>query len=308
MAINKTNYIWFNGQLVEWDKATVHVMSHVVHYGSSFFEGIRCYATPRGPAVFRLTPHIRRLFDSAKIYRTAIPYTPSQLVAAVKETIRANQLQTAYIRPVVYRGYDSIGVDPTPCPVEVAIATIDWGKYLGVEAMEQGVDVCVSSWNRFAPNTMPALAKAGGNYLNSQLVKMEARQNGFSEGIALDPQGQVSEGSGENLFIVRDGVVYTPPVGASILAGITRDTVIRLLRDMNIEVREQVIPRELLYVADELFFTGTAAEITPIRSVDRIPVGNGRRGALTAELQSTFFALVQGERDDPYSWLEYVEG
>lgn len=307
MAIQKTNYIWFNGRLVEWDKATVHVLSHVVHYGSSFFEGMRCYETPRGTAVFRLTPHIRRLFDSAKIYRTEIPYTQAEISAAVKETVRVNDLRSGYIRPVVYRGFGSLGVDPTPCPVEVAIAAIEWGKYLGAEAMEHGVDVCVSSWNRFAPNTMPALSKAGGNYLNSQLVKMEALHNGYSEGIVLDAYNQVSEGSGENLFVIRDGIVLTPPVSSSILSGITRDTAIRLLQEFGVEVRQQTIPREMLYIADELFFTGTAAEITPIRSVDGIKIGTGHRGPITTEVQTAFFAIVQGEREDRYSWLEYVD-
>ncbi len=307
MAMQKTEFIWFNGQLVEWEKATVHVLSHALHYGSSFFEGIRCYATPRGPAAFRLTPHMRRLFDSAKIYRTEIPYTLAQLVSAVKETVRANRLKSAYVRPVVFRGFGSLGVDPMPCPVEVAIAAIEWGKYLGDEGLEQGVDVCVSSWNRFAPNTLPALSKAGGNYLNSQLVKMEALRDGYSEGIVLDSQNQVSEGSGENIFVVRDGVVMTPPAGSSILWGITRDTVITLLQELGIEVRQQVIPREMLYLADEIFFTGTAAEITPVRSVDGIAVGTGQRGALTAEVQSAFFGIVQGERTDTYDWLEYVD-
>lgn len=307
MAIQKMDYIWFNGKLVEWDKATIHVLSHVVHYGTSFFEGIRCYETPQGTAIFRLTPHMRRLFDSARIYRTEVPYSLDELVAAVKETVRANKLRAGYIRPVVYRGYGEIGVNPVHNPVEVAIATIEWGKYLGAEAMENGVDVCVSSWNRFAPNTMPALSKAGGNYMNSQLIKMEALANGYSEGIALDSNGQVSEGSGENLFLVRDGVVYTPPVGSSILNGITRDTVITLLGELGIELRQQIIPREMLYLADELFFTGTAAEVTPVRSVDRITVGKGRRGPITAEVQTAFFSVVQGERADTYGWLEYAE-
>lgn len=306
MPIQNMDYIWFNGELVEWDKATIHVMSHVVHYGTSFFEGIRCYETPQGPAIFRLTPHMQRLIDSAKIYRTTIPYTLDQLVAAVKETVRANRLRAGYIRPVVFRGYGEIGVNPQNNPVEVAIATIEWGKYLGAEAMEQGVDVCVSSWNRFAPNTMPALAKAGGNYMNSQLIKMEALANGYAEGIALDADGHVSEGSGENLFLVRNGVVYTPPLTSSILSGITRDTVMTLLREMGVEVREQILPREMLYIADELFFTGTAAEVTPIRSVDRIPVGSGRRGPITAAVQEAFFGIVQGERPDRYGWLEYA--
>ena len=307
MALKKMESIWFNGRLVPWDEANIHVLSHVVHYGRSFFEGIRCYETSQGTAIFRLTPHMRRLYDSARIYRTEIPYSLETLVAAVKATVRANGLRSGYIRPVVYRGYGEIGVNPMPNPVEVAIATIEWGKYLGVEAMEQGVDVCVSSWNRFAPNTIPALAKAGGNYLNSQLVKLEALANGYAEGIALDTNGNVSEGSGENLFLVRDGVVYTPPVGASILNGITRDTVITLLGELGVTVREQIIPRELLYLADELFFTGTAAEVTPVRSVDRITVGAGRRGPLTGEVQTAFFAVVQGEREDRYGWLEYVE-
>ncbi|WP_031459027.1 branched-chain amino acid transaminase [Chloroflexus sp. MS-G] len=306
MPIQKMDYIWFNGELVEWDKATVHVMAHVIHYGTSFFEGIRCYETPQGPAIFRLTPHMQRLIDSAKIYRTVIPYTLDQLVAAVKETVRANRLRSGYIRPVVFRGYGEIGLSPLNNPVEVAIATIEWGKYLGAEAMEQGVDVCISSWNRFAPNTMPALAKAGGNYMNSQLIKMEAITNGYAEGIALDADGHISEGSGENLFLVRNGIVYTPPLTSSILSGITRDTVITLLRDMGVEVREQILPREMLYLADELFFTGTAAEVTPIRSVDRIPVGSGRRGPITAAVQETFFGIVQGERPDRYGWLEYA--
>lgn len=306
MAIQKMDYIWFNGELVEWDKATLHVMSHVVHYGSSFFEGLRCYETPKGTAVFRLTPHMQRLIDSAKIYRTIIPYSVDQLVAAVKETVQANRLRSGYIRPIVYRGYGAMGVNPMECPVEVAIITIEWGKYLGAEALEQGVDVCVSSWNRFAPNTMPSLSKAGGNYLNSQLVKLEALRHGYSEGIALDPSGLVSEGSGENLFLVRRGTVTTPPISSSILEGITRDSVLRFLHEMGMEVREEAVPRELLYIADELFFTGTAAEITPVRSVDGITVGNGHRGPITTEVQSRFFSLVQGESDDPYGWLEYV--
>ena len=307
MPIKKMEFIWFNGKLVPWDEAQLHVLAHVVHYGSSFFEGLRCYETPRGTAIFRLTAHMRRLIDSARIYRTELPYSLEQLVAAVKETVRANGLKAGYIRPVVYRGYGEIGVNPLNNPVELAIATLEWGKYLGAEAMEQGVDVCVSSWNRFAPNTMPAMAKAGGNYMNSQLIKMEALANGYAEGIALDTNGQVSEGSGENLFLVRDGVAYTPPAGASILSGITRDTVITLLGELGVELRQQVIPREMLYVADELFFTGTAAEVTPIRSVDRMTVGKGRRGPVTSAVQAAFFEVVQGEREDRYGWLEYAE-
>lgn len=305
MASDKMDYIWFNGELVEWDKAQIHVLSHVVHYGSSFFEGIRAYETPKGTAVFRLTPHIRRLFDSAKIYRTEIPYTQEQLIEAVKQTVKANKLSSGYIRPVVYRGYNTIGVNPAGCPVEVAIATLPWGKYLGDDGMENGVDVCVSSWTRFAPNTLPAMAKAGGNYLNSQLVKMEALANGYSEGIVLNTDGLVSEGSGENLFVVRDGKVVTPVLTSSILPGITRETVITLLNDMGIEVLQQPIPREMLYIADELFFTGTAAEVTPIRSVDRIQVGAGKRGPITEAVQKAFFSVVTGETEDKYSWLEF---
>ncbi len=307
MPIAKMDYIWFNGELVEWDKATIHVLSHVVHYGTSFFEGIRCYETPRGTAIFRLTPHMRRLVDSAKIYRTEIPYSLDQMVAAVKETVRANKLRAGYIRPVVYRGYGEIGVNPHGNPVEVAIATIEWGKYLGADAMENGVDVCVSSWNRFSPNTLPAMSKAGGNYMNSQLIKMEALANGYSEGIALDTNGHVSEGSGENLFLVRDGVVYTPPASSSILSGITRDTVITLLGQQGVEVRQQIIPREMLYIADELFFTGTAAEVSPLRSVDRLTLGKGRRGPITADVQALFFAIVHGEHEDAHGWLEYAD-
>ncbi len=306
--MQKTDYIWFNGQLVAWEQATVHVLSHALHYGSSVFEGIRCYDTPRGPALFRLQPHVRRMFDSAKIYRMEIPYSQQQLAVAIKETIKANKLRSAYVRPIVYRGYGTISLDPSNCPVEVAVAAFEWGRYLGAESLERGVDVCVSSWNRFAPNTMPALAKAGGNYLNSILVKFEALRDGYSEGIVLDTNGQVSEGSGENLFVIRDGVVMTPPFSSSILSGITRDTVIHLLREQGFELQQQTLPRELLYLADEVFFTGTAAEIVPIRSIDGITIGNGRRGPITEQLQAAFFALVQGEREDSYGWLEYVEG
>lgn len=306
--MQKTDYIWFNGQLVDWDKATVHVLTHALHYGSSVFEGLRCYDTPRGPALFRMTPHIRRMFDSARIYRMEIPYTPEQIGAAIRETIKANRLRSAYVRPVAYRGYHTISLDITGTPVEVAIAAIEWGSYLGADSLERGVDVCVSSWNRFAPNTMPALAKAGGNYLNSILVKAEALHNGYSEGIVLDSGGMVSEGSGENLFVIRDGVMMTPPFSSSILSGITRDTVLQLAREQDIPLKEQVIPRELLYIADEIFFTGTAAEIVPIRSIDGITIGAGQRGPLTARLQAAFFDIVLGEREDPYGWLEYVEG
>jgi branched-chain amino acid aminotransferase len=304
--MDKAEFIWFDGELVPWDKATIHVLSHVVHYGSSVFEGVRCYATPQGPAIFRLKEHTRRLFDSAKIYRMDLPFTQDQINAACKEVVAANKLESAYLRPVAFRGYGELGVDPRPSPVVVAIAALNWGRYLGEEALEQGVDVGVSSWTRMAPNTLPSMAKAGGNYLNSQLVRLEAAEHGYSEGIVLDTQGFVSEGSGENLFLIRDGRVVTPPLSASVLPGITRDTVINLARDMGIEILEQQIPREALYIADELFFTGTAAEVSPIRSVDGITIGAGRRGPITEQIQSAFFDLISGELEDRRGWLDRV--
>ena len=306
--MKQADYIWFNGELVAWEKATIHVLSHVVHYGSSVFEGLRCYATPNGPAIFRLKEHTRRLFDSAKIYRMPIPFTPDIINAACKEVVSANNLTSAYLRPVAFRGYGELGVDPRPSPVDVAIAALDWGAYLGAEALEQGVDVGISSWWRLAPNTLPAMAKAGANYMNAQLVRLEAAQHGYSEGIALDTQGFVSEGSGENLFLIRDGRVLTPPLSASVLPGITRDTVIKLAHDLGIEVIQERLPRESLYIADELFFTGTAAEVTPIRSVDGIQVGSGRRGPITEQIQSAFFGLISGEEPDRWGWLEPVHG
>lgn len=304
--MQKTPYIWFNGQFVEWEKATVHVLTHALHYGSSVFEGIRCYDTPKGPALFRLAPHIRRMFDSCKIHRIAIPYTHEQIAMAIKGTVRVNELRSAYVRPVVFRGYGTLGLDGSKCPVELAIAAMEWGRYLGADSTEQGVDVCVASWQRFAPNTMPALAKAGGNYLNSQLVKAEALQDGYSEGIVLDSNGMVSEGSGENIFVVRDGVVLTPPLSSAVLNGITRDTVMTLLREQGVEVVQQALPRELLYIADEVFFTGTAAEIVPVRSIDGLPIGDSKRGPVTAAVQARFFSIVQGECEDRYGWLDYV--
>jgi branched-chain amino acid aminotransferase len=304
--MDKSDYIWFNGEMVAWDKATIHVLSHVVHYGSSVFEGIRCYATPRGPAIFRLKEHTRRLFDSAKIYRMPMPFTPDAINAACKEVVAINKLESAYLRPVAFRGYGELGVDPTPCPVDVAVAALNWGRYLGEEALEQGVDVGVSSWWRMAPNTLPAMAKVAANYMNSQLIRMEAAQHGYSEGIALDTQGFVSEGSGENLFLIRDGKIYTPPLSGSILPGITRDTVLTLARLQGLEVIQERLPREALYIADELFFTGTAAEVSPIRSVDGIQIGAGRRGPITEQLQSAFFDLISGELEDRWGWLEPV--
>jgi branched-chain amino acid aminotransferase len=309
MPIPATQFIWFNGKLVPWEKATVHVLSHALHYGSSVFEGERAYETPRGVAIFRLRDHTRRLFDSAKIYRIAMGYSPEQINDACRQVISANNLKRgAYIRPVVFRGYGEIGVTPkNDPPTEVAIAAWEWGKYLGAEGEDGGVDACVSSWNRVAPNTLPALAKAGGNYLSSQLIGSEARRLGFAEGIGLSPDGTLSEGSGENLFLVKDGVLLTPALAHSVLGGLTRDSVIRLARERGIEVREMSIPRELLYLADEAFFTGTAVEITPIRSVDRLPVGNGKRGPVTETLQNAFFGLFSGKTPDRWGWLDYVD-
>jgi branched-chain amino acid aminotransferase len=282
------------------------VMTHALHYGSSVFEGLRCYNTPKGPAIFRLTPHTRRLIDSAKIYRMELPYTVDQLNEACKAVVRENGLTSAYLRPLAWRGYGELGVFPLKNPVEVMVAAIEWGAYLGAEALEQGVDVGVSSWNRVAPNTLPAMAKAGGNYLSSQLIVMEARQHGYVEGIALDVNGLVSEGSGENLFLIRDGVIYTPPITSALLPGITRDSVITIARHLGYEVREQNLPRESLYLADELFFTGTAAEVSPIRSVDGITIGAGRRGPITQAIQETFFGLFNGSTEDRWGWLDYV--
>lgn len=309
MPIPATQYIWFNGKLVPWESATVHVLSHALHYGSSVFEGVRAYATPKGVAIFRLREHTRRLFDSAKIYRIAIPFSEQQVNDACREVVSANGLtKGAYLRPVAFRGYGEIGVAPKiDPPVDVAVAAWEWGKYLGAESEAEGVDVCVSSWQRVAPNTLPAMAKAAGNYLSSQLISMEAHRLGFVEGIGLAPDGTVSEGAGENLFVVRDGVIHTPGFAHSVLGGITRDSVIRLAREAGYEVRESSIPREMLYIADELFFTGTAAEITPIRSVDRITVGSGRRGPVTEALQKIFFGLFTGATPDRHGWLEPVE-
>jgi branched-chain amino acid aminotransferase len=309
MPIPATPYIWFNGKLVPWEKATVHVLSHALHYGSSVFEGIRAYATPQGVAIFRLADHTQRLFESAKIYRIHIPFTPEQINAACHQAIAANELrQGAYLRPVAFRGYGEIGVVPkNEPPVEVAVAAWEWGKYLGHGSEAEGVDVCVSSWQRMAPNTLPAMAKAAGNYLSSQLITMEAKRLGFAEGIALTTNGLVSEGGGENLFLVKDGVLITPAIAHSVLGGITRDTVMHLARDLGLEVRESAVPRELLYLADELFFTGTAVEVTPIRSVDRISVGAGRRGPITEKIQQAYFGLFDGRTIDRWGWLDHVD-
>ena len=307
MPFEEVKKIWMNGRLVDFADAKIHVLTHAIHYGSGLFEGIRCYVTKNeGPAIFRLNEHARRLYDSARIYRMDVPYSIDEFKRACVDVVAANEFDDCYLRPLIYRGFHSLGVDPSKCPVDVAIAAWKWGKYLGAEALEQGVDVRVSSWNRMAPNTFPALAKATANYMNSILIRMEASADGYSEGIALDVNGYVSEGSGENIFLVRDGKIFTPPLGASILAGITRDSIITIARDLGFEIVEGLIPREALYVADEVFFTGTAAEVTPIRSIDRITVGAGRRGPVTERIQKEYFAYIQGEIPDRYNWLTPV--
>lgn len=295
--------IWMNGKLVPYDDAKIHVLSHVVHYGSSAFEGIRAYATPKGTAIFRLDLHIQRLIDSCKIARIDIPYTYQQLMDATTETVRANGGIACYIRPVVYRGHKTLGVNPTGVPVDVAIATLNWGKYLGKDALDHGIACKVSSWRRAAPDTFPSMAKTGANYMNSQLVKLEAITDGYQEGIALDSFGFVAEGSGENIFLVRNGVLHTPTIGSAILPGITRDTVMTLARDLGMEVREEQVPRECLYIADEVFLTGTAAEITPITTIDRLPVGNAKVGPVTRRLQEAFFEVIEGRTRDRHGWL-----
>jgi branched-chain amino acid aminotransferase len=306
--LQPTEKIWHNGKFIAWNDAQIHVLSHVVSYGSSVFEGIRCYETTSGPAIFRLREHVRRLIDSAHIYRMdTFKFTAAELCDAMLELVSVNKMRSCYLRPLVFRGYGDLGVYPMKNPVEVYLACWEWGKYLGEEALSSGADVCISSWTRLAPNTLPTLAKAGANYMNSQLIRMEAVANGYAEGIALDSTGNVSEGSGENLFVVRDGKILTPPFGSSVLPGITRDTILTLARDVGIPVVESVIPREMLYIADEVFFTGTAAEVTPIRSVDRIPVGKGSRGPITEHLQKEFFAIVNGTKPDVHGWLTAVE-
>jgi branched-chain amino acid aminotransferase len=306
MAIQQTERIWHNGKFIPWDQATLHVMSHVVNYGSSVFEGIRCYDLPTGPAIFRAQEHIQRLLDSARIYRIDVDFTREDIINGMLELVKSNGVWPCYIRPIILRGYGEAGVNPFNSPTEVYVCNYPWGKYLGTDAAE-GVDVCISSWTRIAPNTLPAMAKAGANYMNSQLIKMEAIINGYSEGIALDVNGYVSEGSGENLFVVRNGVLLTAPLGNSVLPGITRDSVLKIARDLGIPVVEQGIPRESLYVADEVFFTGTAAEITPIRSVDKISVGQGVVGPITKSVQQEFYGIVRGEKPDRYNWLTPVK-
>jgi len=305
MAIEKTEKIWHNGKLIAWDEARIHVMSHVVNYGSSVFEGVRCYALPGGPAIFRAQEHAQRLLDSAKIYRIDVDYSAEELVAGMIQTVQRNGVWPCYIRPIVLRGYGEAGVNPFQSPTEVYICNYPWGKYLGTDA-EGGVDVCISSWTRIAPNTLPAMAKSGANYMNSQLIKMEAIVNGYVEGIALDSNGYVSEGSGENVFVVRQGTLQTAPLGNSVLPGITRDSVLRIARELGIPMVEQCIPRELLYIADEVFFTGTAAEITPVRSVDKISVGKGMAGPVTRAIHKEFYSIVRGEKPDRFKWLTPV--
>jgi branched-chain amino acid aminotransferase len=299
--------VWSNGELIPWKEATIHVMSHVVNYGSSVFEGIRCYNTKQGPGIFRLDAHIERLLNSAHIYRMQVPYSYDQLMKACCELVSVNNYKECYMRPIIFRGFGPFGLDPFPCPLETYIAVWPWGRYLGRQAYEQGVDACVSSWTRNTPNTLPAMAKCGANYMNSQLIKMEAKTNGYDEGIGLDAEGFISEGSGENIFVIKDGTVMTPPLYSSVLPGITRDSLIKIFQTMGIPVIEQAIPREMLYIADEAFFTGTAVEIAPIRSVDRVQVGNGKRGPLTTEIQKRFFDIIAGEVEDEFGWFTRVE-
>src|SRR4051812_16425701 len=306
MGFPGTGKIWMNGRLVEWKDATIHIASHVVHYGSGVFEGARCYATPKGSACFRLDEHLVRLINSGKIYRMEYTLDLAGWRTAVLDTIRANKMKACYIRPLIYRGYETLGVNPLNNPVDAAIMVWEWGAYLGPEALEQGVDVKISSWSRMAPNTLPAGAKATANYANSALIKMEALADGYSEGIALDVYGNVSEGSGQNIFIVRNDELFTPPLSASVLGGITRDTIMTLARDLGLAVTETNLPRESLYIADEVFVVGTAAEVTPIRSIDKITIGAGRRGPITDRLQRAFFAVINGEVPDSHGWLTFV--
>ena len=307
MAFSGSGKIWMNGKIVDWADATVHIASHFLHYGSAVFEGARCYKTPKGSAFFRLDAHIRRLYDSARIYRMEYRLDREAFTQAVVETVQSNGLEACYIRPLMYRGYEALGVNPLTCPVDAAILVWEWGAYLGAGALEQGVDVCVSSWNRAAQNTFPSLSKSSANYANAALIKMEAALDGYSEGIALNPSGHVSEGSGQNLFLIRDELLYTPPISASVLPGITRDSVITLAQDLGFQVREMDLPREMLYIADEVFFVGTAAEVTPVRSIDKITIGAGGRGPITTVLQQAFFDYINGVVPDRHGWLQPVE-
>jgi branched-chain amino acid aminotransferase len=306
MAFTGTDQVWMNGTLVPWKDATVHVAAHALHYGTGIFEGIRAYETKQGSAVYRLPEHMRRLYDSCRVYRMEPRWSPEELSQAVLDTIRANGYASCYIRPLVYRGVESLGLDPRPCPVEASIVVWEWKAMFGAEGLDQGIDVGVSSWTRLAPNTLPAMAKASGNYANSALIKMQAALDGYGDAIALDESGLVSEGSGQNLFLIRDQVIYTPSINSSILQGITRDSVITIARDLGYQVHEAAVPREMLYLADEAFFCGTAVEVTPIRSIDRIPVGDGRRGPVTSAIQKQFFGLITGDIPDTHHWLTPV--
>jgi branched-chain amino acid aminotransferase len=306
MPVQKTEKIWHNGKFINWDDAKIHVLSHVVGYGSSVFEGIRAYVTPQGPAIFRVQDHMQRLINSARIYRMELPYSVEDFANTASELVRVNKMGACYIKPLVLRGYGEVGVNPLNCPVETYMACWNWGSYLGPDALAKGVDVCVSSWTRIAPNTLPAMSKAGANYMNSQLIRMEAIVNGYTEGIALDSDGHVSEGSGMNIFLVHNGTLYTPPLAASILPGITRDSISKLAADLDLPVKESVIPREMLYIADEVFIVGTAVEVTPIRSVDKVTIGNGSMGPITRKIQEEFFALTSGKKADRHNWLTHV--
>lgn len=294
-----------NGKLIPWEDATIHVLSHVVHYGSSWFEGIRCYKTKNGSAIFKLHDHLDRLFKSTKIYRTKIPNSLDELAEAIPYLVKANKLESCYIRPVVFRGFSELGVYPLRCPVDTVIAVWEWGSYLGDNSLEKGIDVMTSSWRRFCGSSLPSMAKAGGNYMNAQLIKMEAIENGFAEGLVLDSQGNISEGSGENIFLIMRGVLYTPPLSSGILTGITRSVVQQLAEAESIDIREEVIPREFIYTADEVFLTGTAAEITPVKSVDRIVIGEGKPGPVTRLIQSRFFDITRNG-NDPFGWLTWL--
>ena len=303
---DRDGWIWHDGGLVRWRNATTHVLTHSLHYGLAVFEGLRAYDTPEGPAIFRVQDHTRRLIDSARIYRMDVPYDQQTLTDAVIDLIQVNKFRACYIRPLIYRGYDTLGVHAAACPVDVAILLWEWPAYFTKEAIEEGIDVKIATWARNAPNTTPAMAKSVANYANAQLIKMEAIADGYAEGIALDTQGNLSEGSGQNIFIVRENVIHTPPIGNSVLSGITRDSVVTLAREMGFDVREQTLPREMLYIADEVFFVGTAVEVTPIRSIDRITVGRGRRGPVTEAIQQRFFQIVKGEAPDTHGWLQPV--
>ena len=307
MTWDENGKIWMDGEFIDWKEANIHVLSHVVHYGSSIFEGIRCYDSNGRAAVFRLNEHVKRFFESGKIYKMEIPFSQSEIFEAIKETIAINDLKKCYIRPVSYRGYGQLGVNPLHSPVNTAIAVWSWGKYLGEDGLENGVNVGVSSWRRMAPNTLPSMSKAGANYMNAQLAKLEAIENNYDEAIMLDIEGFVGEGSGENIFFIKDDEIYTPSLSSAILKGITRDSIIKLANDLGYNVREEKIPREMLYLADELFFTGTAAEVTPIRSVDGIEIATGKRGPITQKIQEEFFNIVEGKSEDKYGWLTYVD-